>query len=112
MNQRWRTALAVAILAALVFFCALLAPAYWRNWQFTGELETICRERAPSQVAADIVRAQVQDRAAQMGISLRHEEIRVTGPAGGRLEIEVFYVVRVDLGVYTADLHFRPRVRE
>jgi hypothetical protein len=112
VNQRWRTALAVIILGALLFFCALLAPAYWRNWQFTGELDSVCRARAASQVAPEVVRAQVQDRAARMGIPLQHGEIRVTGPAGGHLEIEVLYIVRVDLGIYTADLHFRPRVRE
>jgi hypothetical protein len=112
VNQRFRTVFALAILAALLFICALLAPAYWRNWQFTGELGTICLERAPSHVTAEVVRAQVQHKAAQLGIRLLHDDIRVTGPAGGRLEIEVLYVVRVDLGIYTADLHFRPRVRE
>lgn len=105
-------AAAGVILAGLVFFFALLTPAYWRNWQFTRQLDTICEQRAATNVPSDVVRADVEHRAARMGIPLNHDDIRITGPAQGRLEIEVLYIVRVDLGIYTADLHFRPRVRQ
>ena len=107
-----RVGLGVAILAALAFMLALLTPAYWRNWQFRQDLETIVAERASSAVPSDVIRAEVRDRAAQRAIPVEHGDIRVTGPANGHLDIEVLYFVRVDLGVYTADLHFRPRVRQ
>lgn len=112
MSRNWRVAAAGIILAGLVFFFALLTPAYWRNWQFTRQLEAVCEERAATNVTSDVIRAEVEDRAGRMGIPLKHDEIRITGPTQGRLEIEVLYVVRVDLGIYTADLHFRPRVRQ
>ena len=107
-----RAALGLAVLAALAAMLALLTPAYWRNWQFHRDLDAIVDSRVNTTASSDVVRTEVRDRAARRGISIEHGDIRVTGPANGHLDVEVLYIVRVDFGLYTADLHFRPRVRQ
>ncbi|MGB9606204.1 MAG: hypothetical protein ACPL88_10060, partial [Bryobacteraceae bacterium] len=54
------------------------------------------------------IRARVVNRAAQLGLPVRSDQVRLDR-SRGRLELEVPYVAPVDLGPYTVDLHFRPR---
>jgi hypothetical protein len=106
VTQKLRAAAALVILAGLGFFAVAITPAYWRNFRFQqslGELRGL--ERLPD----DAVRAQVRSKAAQNGIAVRDDQIRVERSARGR-KIEALYIDRVDLPFYTVDLHFRPGI--
>jgi hypothetical protein len=105
----WRIALGIAVLAALVAFGVLLTGPYYRNWQLQRYLEETAFAAEPQPPrATDLVAASVAETAARLGIPVRTEQIRVTRAAEGGLYLEARYVVRVDLLLYTVDLHFRP----
>ncbi|MCW5977178.1 MAG: hypothetical protein KIT09_03835 [Bryobacteraceae bacterium] len=106
MARKWRVAGAIAILAVLAAGAALLTPAYWRNLRFEQYLENLVSEADIEKRPDDFVRVAVAGRAASLGIPLRPEDVRVDRGAG-RLRIETRYVVRVDVPIYTVDLHFR-----
>ncbi|MBI3681538.1 MAG: hypothetical protein HY235_14230 [Acidobacteria bacterium] len=69
----------IAVLVALVFFC----------------------------VPPEVLAAAVAERAARLGLRLTADQVRVYRSDAGAY-IEGRYAVRVDLFVYTVDLHFRP----
>lgn len=105
-----RRILAAAILAGFGSMVALLAPVYWNHWRFERELrQEFSHAEALAQSSA-VIREQVLERAAAHGIPLRPEHVRVWQEPG-RTEVEVVYPVRVELGFYTVDLHFRARLQ-
>jgi hypothetical protein len=55
----------------------------------------------------EAIRAEVAKRAARLGLPLTPSQIRVEKD-GSRVRVEAMYVVRVDLPLYSVDLHFRP----
>ncbi len=105
-TARLRVAAGIAILAALIFFAALLVPVYWRNHQFQQSLDSIIARGASD----DAMRAAVVESAARLRLPVRAEQVRLVR-FGGRLQLEVPYAVPVDLSLYTVDLHFRPKAR-
>jgi hypothetical protein len=103
----WRVVLGIAVLTALVAFTALLSGPYYRNWKLQRYLEETAFSAEAKSSSGDLVGAAVADQAARLGLPVRTEQIRVTRSDGG-LYIEARYFVRVDLLLYTVDLHFRP----
>lgn len=100
-------ALAAAIVLALVGFCGLLFRPYLRNWRFQTYLEQLAFGGAVPQRPELQIRADVANHAARLGLPVSPDQVRVTkSPAGVYLEVR--YFVRVDLPLYTVDLHFRP----
>lgn len=59
--------------------------------------------------AEDQLRALVLDKAANLGLPVRAENIEIQRSPES-LRIDVRYVVHVDLPLYTVDLHFHPGV--
>ena len=107
---RWRIAAGVAALATLILFAAMLLPPYWRNLEFQRVLEATAQKAAASSEPDEPLRVEVVNAAARLGLSVGFEQVRVKR-AQGRLEIEVLYVVPIELPLYSVDLHFRPRAR-
>lgn len=104
---RWRVALGVAILALLVGFCALLFQPYARNYRLQTYIEKLAFDPELAQKPAEMFAISVVDYAGRLGLPLKTEQVKVaTSPTG--VFIEARYFVRVDLLVYTVDLHFRP----
>lgn len=108
MSQRLRTISGVLVLAALAGFAALLAPAYYRNWQFQQYLLDAAAAAADS-APPEVLEVRVRDRAARLGVPLLRSDLKIERKPSGGWRIEALYVVQVDLLVYTVDLHFRPR---
>jgi hypothetical protein len=104
---RWRAVAAVAVLAALAFFGIRLAPIYMRNQQFQSYVEEVTGNPQSAAKSDDLLRTWLVDKAAALELPVRHGDVRIRRTADG-LGIDVRYVVRVDLPVYTVDLHFRP----
>lgn len=108
--SRWRVAVALAILGVFAAALLWLAPVYLRHYRFERAVEGLMAEPGLAERPAELVQVAVAARAAALGLPLKPEQVRV-GASSGRLEVEVRYVVRIDLPVYTVDLHFRVRSR-
>ncbi len=105
--RHWRTAGGVAVLAALAFFAARLVPVYVNNFRLQQFLEETAQHKASIEAPDDLIRVQVVNEAARLGLPVRADQVRVRR-APGKIRIEVLYIVPVDLPLYTVDLHFRP----
>jgi hypothetical protein len=103
----WRLAGGVAVLIVLAAVAVLLVPPYYQNWKLQRYLDTLAEDPALSGKPPEAVRASILNRAAELGLPVHSDDVRVTRPDGA-LRIEVLYIVKIDLPVYTVDLHFRP----
>ncbi len=92
----------------MVVFAVRLLPAYLLNLELQRALTEIVERSAARTTLDDVLRAEVVNRAARLGLPVRLEDVGVKR-ADRRIEIEVLYVVPVGLPLYTVDLHFRPR---
>lgn len=99
-----RVGVALAALAVLVAIGVMLIPPYFENMEFQRYLDTVAYQRRP----ADMLRAEIVSKAGQLGLPVREGDIRII-PKGNGVRIEVVYVIRVDLPLYTVDLHFHPK---
>ncbi len=104
---RWRLLVAAAIVAALAAFGVLLFRPYQQNWRFQSYLETVAFGQTAATQPELMTRADIANHAAQLGLPVSSDQIRITKSAAG-LYLEVRYFVRVDMALYTVDLHFRP----
>ncbi len=104
---RWRVAAGIAVLLALAGFCGLLFRPYLQNWRLQQYIEQMAfdESRRGQDVAAYVVA--VANQASRLGLPVPVDHIRVTKSEDG-VYIEARYFVRVDLLLYTVDLHFRP----
>ncbi len=107
MNQRWRNAAGIAVLVIMAAIAVLLVPPYIQNWKLQSFINQMALDPATAQKSPDIVRANIVDRAASLGLPVHTDDVRVT-KSGDALKIDVLYIVRIDLPIYTVDLHFRP----
>ena len=55
----------------------------------------------------DVLRAEIVNKAAQMGLPVHEGDVHVV-KSGNGMRVEIVYVIRVDLPLYTVDLHFHP----
>ena len=97
----------LAVLVVLAFFAALMLPPCVRNLEFQRFLEQAVADPKLIQQPPDVIRVAVASKAAQLGLPVGPGHVRLTR-LGNRFEIEVRYIVRIDLPLYTVDLHFRP----
>lgn len=101
--HRWRVVAGVGVLIALVVVAGVLIPPYFDNMKLQRYLDdAVERAQSPDALVADVV-----NKAAQLGLPVRSGDVRVTRKGNG-LRVEIVYVIRVDLPLYTVDLHFHP----
>lgn len=110
MAKTWRILGAVAILVVLGTAAVWLAPAYIRHFRFQRAMDAALAEPGIARRPVEALQVAVAARAASLGIPVKPEQVRVDW-RGGRLQAEVRYLVRVDLPLYTVDLHFRAHSR-
>ena len=99
-----RMATAVAAICVLAYVAAMMIPPYFQNSRFQEFLDA-AMERTSS---PDILKADIVNKAAQLGLPLQQGNVRVLPTASGGLRADVMYVNRVDLKLYSVDLHFHP----
>jgi hypothetical protein len=104
---RWRVAAAVAVLAVLAWFGISLAPYYFRNLQFQQSVENITHRVENREKSDDLLRTWVVEKAAALDLPVKAADVHVNRSPDG-LRIDVHYIVRINLPVYTVDLHFHP----
>ena len=111
MTRFLRLGAALAIVAALGVAAALMLPHYWMHLEFQRRVERVSAESDTATQLPDVVRTQVMSAASDLGLPVRADQVSVER-SGARYRVRVLYVRRVDLGVYTVDLHFRSATGE
>ncbi len=107
-GQTGRMIAGVAVLAMLVFVGVLLIPPYVDNWKLQRYLNDLDADASTGQKSVDVIRANVVNKAGELGLPVHNEDVRIARSEDGVVKIEVLYVVHVGVSVYTVDLHFRP----
>jgi hypothetical protein len=99
----WRIILGVSVLVALIAIGAALAPMYSRN----AQLGKLLRDLPPASDAA--LQRAVIEKGRSVGLEIAPDKVQVKHSAdtGG---VNVHYVVRVNLSLYTVDLHFSSKI--
>jgi hypothetical protein len=95
------------LLAVFAAITATLAPHFLRNLRFQQYMERLTQSGQYDPDAAEAVRAQVVERARQMGLPVATRDVQVEY-SGARLRISARYLVPVSLPGYTVKLHFAP----
>jgi len=104
---RLRQAAGVAVLAILVFLGVRLIPIYLHDRELQRFVEDVSYRPAAQSASDDVLRSWVLTKAADLELPVKAGNIRIErGP--GMVRMDVRYVVRVDLPLYTVDLHFYP----
>jgi hypothetical protein len=101
--RRWRVIAGVGVLVVLTVVIAVLIPPYFENMRFQRDLDDLVTQTD----SPEILRAQVLNRAAQLGLPVQAGNVKVSRSGNG-LRVEIVYIIRVDLPLYTVDLHFHP----
>ncbi len=95
----WRIAAAVIVLTALGLMGAVLAPVYWHNL----ELEKFLHQVQPA--SDEVLRQTIIDKGRSLGLDIVPDNLQIRRSPGASRP-DVHYVVRVNLPLYTVDLHF------
>ena len=78
---------------------AILVPVYLHN----VELERFLRQTPPS--SEEALRQTILDKGHTLGLDIVPDRLQIRHPPGAN-RMDVHYVVRVSLWLYTVDLHF------
>lgn len=97
----------VGVLAVLGVAGFILSRPYIQNARFQLYLLHTAKLPENKSKPPDQLRVQVADQAAELGLVVPTEAIMVRRTPTD-LKIDVRYSVRVDLPLYTVDLHFHP----
>jgi hypothetical protein len=105
--NRARQLLACLLLGIFLYIVAGLTPAFLRNVRLQRYVEALTQSADARTQPAEAVRAQVVERAAQLGLPVRASDVQVErGGAGVRIAVR--YVVPVRFPGYVVKLHFSP----
>jgi len=106
---RWRKIAGFAVFLGLFADLGLLAPVYYRNYELeryiSGRLHAVQNGQT---LPDDLLRTDLVARAKSLGLPLVSNDVHIQH-RNGVTELETFYKIQVDLGLYTVDLHFRPQ---
>ena len=109
MNRlpRWRIAAGCLVLAALLLFAVFYTPLYLRNRDLQSFVGEITRRVENQAKPDDVLRAWILEKAHTLRLPVKEDNVQmIRSPEG--LRIEVRYAVRVNLPLYTVELHFYP----
>ncbi len=104
---KWRVAVAALVVVVLAALASQLIPIYIRNMRLQQFVEETARDEANLKRPSDLLRVMVLNKASRLGLPVRSDNVHVKR-TGDMLRIDVRYIVRVDLPLYTVDLHFYP----
>lgn len=106
-TSRWRQAAGLAVLAILIILGARLTPIYLHNRELQEFVEEVTRRAAAPTSSDDVLRSWVLARAADLDLPVVADNVHIVRSADS-IHIDVRYMVRVNLPLYTVDLHFYP----
>ena len=104
----FKAILSLVVLGAMVYVGYKLIPPYAHNYQFTEEITSIARLSSYAQGKTDEdIKQEVLAKARDLDVPLKSDDIRVQ-KTGTSVNIDVNYVVHVELPGYPVDLKFNP----
>jgi uncharacterized membrane protein len=106
-TSRWRQAAGLAVLAILLILAVRLTPIYLHNRELQQFVEEATHLAAAPTSSDDVLRSWVLAKAADLDLPVVADNVHIQRSADS-VRIEVRYVVRVNLPLYTVDLHFYP----
>jgi len=106
-TSRWRQAAGLAVLAILIILGARLTPIYLHNRELQEFVEEVTHRAAAPTSSDDVLRSWVLARAADLDLPVVADNVHIVRSADS-IHIDVRYMVRVNLPLYTVDLHFYP----
>lgn len=104
---KWRIALAIAVLLVLGRLAVSMAPIYIHNMELRHFVRKTASSAESRNKPDEILRMSILDKSAALGLPVRSDNVTIQHSAN-RLLIDIRYVVRVNLPLYTVDLHFYP----
>ncbi|MGA3043890.1 MAG: hypothetical protein ABSF54_24210 [Bryobacteraceae bacterium] len=105
--SRLRQVAGVAVLAVLIILGVRLIPIYLHNQELQQFVEDVTHRAAAPTSSDDVLRSWVLSKAAELELPVVADNVHIERTAKS-VSIEVRYVVRVNLPLYTVDLHFYP----
>jgi hypothetical protein len=105
--SNWRVGAGAAVLVAMVAMGARLVPIYVHNIELQQFVEDVAHRTAAPASSDDILRTWVLDKAADLDLPVKADNVQIQRSADS-VRIVVRYVVRVDMPLYTVNLHFYP----
>ena len=100
-----RKVVILLILIALVFAATQYIPPYFAAFQFNDYIRQEVKYAATSRKTVDVLRANILEKAKELGIPLTKNDIRITR-RGPSFTLEVEYRWPIDLKVYHHELSF------
>ena len=91
----------------MVLIAVMMLPPYIDNFRLQRSMEAFVSQAEARTMSEDVIRTEIANRAARLGLPLKPAQVRVDKNSD-RLHVEILYMVRVDLPLYSVDLHFRP----
>jgi hypothetical protein len=107
MSRAPRLIAGASVLVILIVLGVVLTPPYAANWELQSYVNDLVEDSSTSKRPAQIVREQVVNKAAALGLPVRDDDVHVR-ISEGRVKIDVLYRVEVNVAGYAIDLHFRP----
>ncbi|HWB96752.1 MAG TPA: hypothetical protein VG672_08625 [Bryobacteraceae bacterium] len=104
---RWRIVAGCAVLVLLAAIGIRLLPLYLHNFQLQRFVEETTQRVSSQTVSDDVLRTQVVEKAVDLRLPIKAENVQVRHRPGG-IRIDIRYAVEVDLPLYTVRLHFYP----
>jgi hypothetical protein len=105
--SNWRVGAGATVLLALVAMGARLVPIYVHNIELQQFVEDVAHRASAPASSDDILRISVLDKAADLDLPVKAENVQIERSPDS-VKIVVRYVVRVDMPLYTVNLHFYP----
>jgi len=105
--SRWRQAAGLAVLAVLAILGIRLIPIYIHNQELQQFVEEVTHRTGAATASDDVLRSQIIDKADTLTLPVTPDNIHIRRTSDS-VHVDVRYVVRVDLPLYTVDLHFYP----
>jgi len=102
-----RRLLALSLLGLFVWILGSLAPFFLRNLRLQQYMENLTQAGQNDTRSADVVRAQVVERARELGLPVEAGHVQAE-LVGTRWRVSARYLVPVELPGYTVKLHFAP----
>ena len=104
---RLRQAAGVAVLAILAFLGFRLIPIYYHNQELQQFVDEVTHRPDAGASSDDVLRSWLLSKAADLGLPVTANNVHIERHKDS-VHLDVRYVVRVDLPLYTVDLHFYP----
>ncbi len=104
---RWRLAAGCLILAMLLLAAVLFTPLYLRNLELQSFVAGITHDVKNQEKSDGVLRTWVLQKAEQLELPVTEDNVHILRGQEG-MRIDVRYSVRVNLPLYTVDLHFYP----